>query len=194
MRAFPAYLSATTVFVVACGGSSGTKPPGDSGTTVCANLACLRTGADLLISCAVEGQCVEQRATTLSGDSTICFDNGARILATEDITTTSTGMTTSLIYKVKKNDALCYTQTFTNIQSYGDGGISFWADALLEDAAGNAVVAARFDVNDVATVTCPGMDPTLYSDGCGYPDAAVRSPYVVLGSSPPTCTDGTCSF
>jgi len=45
-------------------------------------------------------------------------------------------------------------------------------------------VAARFDVNDVATVTCPGMDPTLYSDGCGYPDTAVRSPYVVLGSSP----------
>ena len=46
-------------------------------------------------------------------------------------------------------------------------------------------MAARFDVNDVATVTCPGMDPTLYSDGCGYPDTAVRSPYVVLGSSPP---------
>ena len=53
MRAFPAYLSATTVFVVACGGSSGTKPAGDSGTTVCANLACLCTGADLIISCAV---------------------------------------------------------------------------------------------------------------------------------------------
>ena len=89
MRAFPAYLSATTVFMVACNGSSGTKPASDSCTTVCANLACLRTGADLIISCAVEGQCVEQRATTLSGDTTVCFDNGARIQTTEDITTTT---------------------------------------------------------------------------------------------------------
>ena len=66
-------------------------------------------------------------------------------------------------------------------------------DFTLQDATGKTLVTSHEDINDVATVTCPGGEPTVFADSCG-PSLAVNGVYATLGTSPPTCTAGTCSF
>jgi hypothetical protein len=95
---------------------------------------------------------------------------------------------------VKKNDALCYTRTMASGSSFTDGGMVSGIDFALQDAAGKTLATAHQDDNNVATVTCPGGEPTVFTGTCGYPSLAVNGAYATLGTSPPTCTAGTCSF
>jgi hypothetical protein len=183
MRALAVYLGTTVLLIGACGG-------GSSGGT-CDNLACLRTGNDLMLGCATSATCVVEQAST--GGGTMCFDNGVKIQASIDIATSGTQSAMTYTYRVKKNESLCYTQSIASIQSWGDGGLAYRMDTTMTDGAGTTVMTASSDQNNVATVTCPGKKPTAYTESCGYPDVT-RSPYVSLGSAPPTCTAGTCSF
>lgn len=97
-------------------------------------------------------------------------------------------------YKVKKNDALCYTRTIISGSTLTDAGLVYGIDTTLQDGAGVTLETAHLDSNNIATVTCPGGEPTVFTDSCGYSSLAVDGAYATLGSSPPTCTAGTCSF
>jgi len=192
------------LLMVACGGGSNSSPrkdasnptPGaDAATSACANLACLQQVEDLMFGCAGGGTCVEQQdSTALPITTNECFDNGVRILATEMISSAVTSSSTTLAYKVKKGDALCFTRTFVSSQSYTDGGLVSGIDITLEDASGTTLVTASEDSNNVVTVTCPGGQPTVFVDSCGYDSSAANGAYVTLGATPPTCTQGSCSF
>lgn len=185
MRELVRYLGMSLLLVLACGG--------DSSTNACANLACLQKGADLMFNCAASGACVAQKdLTAVPTTSSQCFDNGVKILATQEMTSGSTGYRSTMTYRVKKGDALCYTRTFVSSTSLTDSAHPM--DITLQDASGATLVTTSMDANNVATVTCPGGEPTVFADTCGYPSLAVNGAYAVQGTSAPTCTDGACSF
>jgi hypothetical protein len=206
MRELVRYLGMSLLLVLACGGNSNFNPSrrtdggnptprADGSTNACANLACLQKVADLMFSCAANGACVAQKdLTAVPTTSTQCFDNGVKILATEEIASGSTGYRSTITFKVEKGDALCYTRTFVNGESFTDGGPIYANDITLQDASGATLVTASLDANNVATVTCPGGEPTVFADTCGYPSLAVNGAYAIQGTSAPTCTDGACSF
>lgn len=199
-------LGMAAVLLAACGGSSrttagpgldgsSTTPGADASTGTCANLACLKQAGDLMLGCAGGATCIlQQDLTTAPTTSSQCYDNGVKILATMQTTPGSTSYLMTYTYKVKKNDALCYTRTIVSGQSLIDGGLVYGIDTTLQDAAGETLVTAHLDENNVATVTCPGGEPTVFIDSCGYSSLAVNGAYATLGTSPPTCTTGTCSF
>jgi len=205
MRELVFRLGISAVLLAACGGSSKTTPgPGldgsntisgpDASTGACANLACLKQVGDLMLGCAGGGTCIlQQDLTATPTSSSQCYDNGVKILATVQVASGSTSYQTRT-YNVKKNDALCYTRTLASGSSLTDGGLVYGIDATLQDAAGKTLATAHLDENNVATVTCPGGDPTVFTASCGYPSLAVNGAYATLGTSPPTCTAGTCSF
>jgi hypothetical protein len=206
MRELVFRLGMAAVLLAACDGSSKTTPgpghdgsstiPGpDASTGACANLACLKQAEDLMFGCAGSATCILQEdltATPTSGSQ--CYDNGVKILATLQTTPGSTSYQMTYTYKVKKNDALCYTRTIVSGSLLTDGGLVYGIDTTLQDAAGETLETAHLDENNVATVTCPGGAPTVFTDSCGYSTLAVDGAYATLGSSPPTCTVGTCSF
>ena len=192
MRELVLRLGMAAVLLAAC---DGTKPGSDASTGTCANLACLKQAGNLMLGCAGGGTCILQQALTATPPSTSeCYDNGVKILATMQMTLGSTGSQSTTTYQVKKNDALCFTRTYASSYSLGDGGTVYALDFALQDAAGATLVTASQDVNDVVTVTCPGREPTVFTDSCGYSSMAANGMYVTLGSTPPTCTAGTCSF
>ena len=206
MRELVLGLGMAAVLLAACDGSSRTTPgpaldgssttPGsDASTGACANLACLKQAEDLMFGCAGGGACIlQQDLTTTPTSSSQCYDNGVKILATLQTNLGSTGSQMTYTYKVKKNDALCFTRTFVSGSAITDGGLVYGSDNTLQDAAGKTLVTAHLDANNVATVTCPGGEPTVFTESCGYSSLAVNGAYVTLGTSPPTCTAGTCSF
>ena len=192
MRELVLRLGMAAVLLAAC---DGTKPGSDASTGTCANLACLKQAGNLMLGCAGGGTCILQQALTATPPSTSeCYDNGVKILATMQTTSASTSYQMTDRYEVKKNDALCYTRTVVSGNSFTDGGLVYALDFTLQDAAGKTLVTSSVDDKNVATVTCPGGEPTVYTDSCGYPSLAVNGAYATLGSSPPTCTAGTCSF
>jgi hypothetical protein len=74
-------------------------------------------------------------------------------------------------------------------------GLSTWMDTTLVDASGTTIATARLDGNEVTTVTCPGKEPTVYASSCGYSQTAAQAtPFVTLGTAPPACTAGTCTY
>lgn len=206
MRKLVLRLGISAVLLAACGGSSRTTPgpgldgsstePGpDASTGTCASLACLKQVGDLMLGCAGGGTCIlQQDLTATPTSSSQCYDNGVKILATMQTTSGSTSYQMTYTYKVKKNDVLCYTRTFVSGSSFTDGGLASGIDFTLQDAAGKTLVTAHQDDNNVATVTCPGGEPTVFTNSCGYPSLAVNGAYATQGNSPPTCTAGTCSF
>jgi hypothetical protein len=148
-----------------------------------------------MFGCAASGACVVQKdSTAVPVTSSQCFDNGVRILATEETSLGSTSSRTTLTYKVKNGDALCFTRTFVSGSAYTDGGLVYGIDSTLQDASGTTLVNGHTDVNNVVTVTCPGGQPTVFADSCGYSSLAANGAYLTLGTSPPVCTDGACSF
>ena len=204
MRELVLRLGMAAVLLAACDGSSkktpgpgldgsSTLPGADASASTCANLACLKQAGELMVSCGGSAPCVVQQDST-AATSSQCYANGVKILATMQMTLGSTGSQSTTTYQVKKNDALCFTRTYTSSYSLGDGGTVYALDFALQDAAGATLVTASQDVNDVVTVTCPGREPTVFTDSCGYSSIAANGMYVTLGSTPPTCTAGTCSF
>ena len=178
------YLVIALLLLAGCGGSGGASG-------ACANLACLRAVDTLMIGCAAAGACVRQESATATPlTSTACFDNGVKILQTVEVTPAS--FTSSNTVKVQKNGALCYTRTFVDT-SGGDAGPGITIDITTQDPAGTTLVTTRIDANDVATVTCPGLPPTVVMDSCGVSTLAVRGAFVEQ-SVPATCADGTCTF
>jgi hypothetical protein len=195
MRNLAGYLGLSVVLVAACHGGSSAKRAGDGGASSCDNLACLRTGLDIMMRCAGGDTCVVQQGTTAAEAGAICFDNGVKIRAAAESAMAATGFSMTYSYEVKKNDALCYTRTFVSSQSHDDGGLSTRMDTTLEDASGTTIATARIDNNDVITVTCPGQEPTVYTTSCGYSQTAAQAtPFVTLGTAPPTCTAGSCTY
>ena len=180
------YLAIALLLPAGCGGSGGASG-------ACPNLACLQAVEALMVGCAAAGACVRQEsATTTPLTSTACFDNGVKIMQTTDATLGTASFTSSNTAKVEKNGTLCYTRTFVNT-SGGDAGPGITIDITTQDAAGTTLMTTRIDANDVATVTCPGLPPTVVVDSCGASTLAVRGAFVEQ-SVPATCTDGPCSF
>ena len=204
MRELVLRLGMAAVLLAGCDGKSrATSGPGldgssnwpgaDASTDTCANLACLKQAEDLMLGCGAGGTCILQEDSTgAPATSTQCYDNGVKILATVQMAPGAIGLT--YVYKVEKNDALCYTRTLASNLSLSDGGVAGGIDSSLQDAAGTTLVTAHLDNNNIATVTCPGGGPTVFADTCGYSSLAINGAYATLGISPPTCTAGTCSF
>jgi hypothetical protein len=199
-------LGIAILWLASCGGGTAARPDAardsgntattpDGGAPACANLACLKQGSDLMFGCGGGGSCVlEQDATAPSASGNQCYDNGVKIQASAAATPGSTTSGLTYTYKVKKGDALCYTRTLASGYTPMDGGLVYGMDSTLQDAAGATVVTAHADANDVWTVTCPGKAPAVFVDSCGYDSLAVNGMYVTLGATPPSCTQGSCSF
>ena len=174
---------------------SSTLPGADASASTCAKLACLKQATDLMLGCAGSATCIlQQDLTTAPTTGSQCYDNGVKILATGQTTPGSTSYLMTYTYQVKKNDALCFTRTIVSGSTLTDAGLVYAMDTTLQDGAGVTLETAHLDGNNVATVTCPGGEPTVFADACGYSSLAVDGAYATLGSSPPTCTAGTCSF
>jgi len=176
------YLAIGLLVAGGCGSGSG-------GPAACADLTCLQAVQNLMVSCEAAGACVRSTSSTQTTDSTTCFDNGVKIQQTEQVTVMAPIVTSTITGRVEKNGALCYTRTF--VSTSGNNTTS--TDVSTQDASGTTLVTAHIDASNVATVTCPGHPPTVYSDSCGS-SFAVRGAFVEQAPIPASCADGTCTF
>jgi hypothetical protein len=206
MRKRARYLAIALLLVTACGGGSSKPSPsggagGSSGSggaggagDPCANLACLQHVQDLMLGCEASGACVSQAGSSELLVTASCYDNGLKILSTQVGSQTSTVFTDHQTYQVKNGGGLCYTRTFDLVVG-GDGGTGYSNDSTMQDASGTLLVTTHMDVNNVTTVTCPGGQPTVFTDGsCGIMALTVSSTYLLDSTTQSTCTDGTCTF
>jgi hypothetical protein len=137
-----------------------------------------------MLGCQATASCVSQIGA--SGKAA-CYDNGVKILVTQTVSSTSNEQTV----QVKNGATLCYTRTFDLPPS----GASTSYDITTKDASGTVLETTHVDADGTITVTCPGGQPTVYTDGtCGTTSLIVTGSYVSTSTTLPDCTDGTCTF
>ncbi len=175
-----------------CGGSSGrtdsgvdasTVSPRTDGSTViptaaCDSLACVGPMDDLWATCLVDGTCTKQ---TTSSATTSCFGNGVKV----QTTTGATGTTVT----AKKGDAICYTKAFASASASG-GTPASSTTVTVQNGSGATVATLSID-GSILSVTCPGGTPTQVDDSCVNDFASF---YYSHSTTPPTCTEGACTF
>ena len=177
------------------GGGGGGGGGGVSGE--CANVACLQQVEDLLIGCAGDGTCVDHSDVPgIPGTLTKCYENGVKILETFDTSQNSTSYTLSEMFKVEKDGSLCYTRSSVSVTMDVDAGTGarFTSDGTMQDASGTTIATIHIDTDGVATVTCPGGQPTVFSTSCGFPAFVIGSPVVVKATAATVCDNGACTF
>jgi hypothetical protein len=134
---------------------------------------------DLWAACLVNGTCAKQ---TTSTTTTSCFGNGVKVQTTSG--TTGTTVT------AKKGDTVCYTKTFASGST--SGGTYPWSSTItVQNGSGATVATMSVDSSGIPSVTCPGGTPTQVDDSCL---TDFSSFYYYQGTTPPTCTEGTCMF
>jgi hypothetical protein len=182
------------------GGAGGTGGAAGSGGGVpgeCANIACLQQVEDLLVGCAGDGTCVDHADVPgIPGTLTKCYENGVKVLETFDTSQNSTSHTLSNTFKVEKDGSLCYTRSSVSVTMDVDAGTGakFTSDGTMQDASGTTIATIHIDTDGVATVTCPGGQPTVVSASCGFPALVISSPVVVKSTAATVCDNGTCTF
>jgi hypothetical protein len=144
---------------------------------------------DLMVACR-GGGCIAQPDPTALVNAT-CFANGVKIMASYETSTGPTERTATSTYRLKKDEAACYTRI--QLEHDMPGGEFVREDVTTQDGAGTTLVTAVVDPSGAITVTCPGRPPTEWIASCGWMSFFATGPYIVE-SDLPNCADQTCTY
>lgn len=182
------------------GGGAGGNGGGGTGGAVsgeCANVACLQQVEDLMVGCAGDGACISHSDVPgVPGTTTKCYDNGVKVLQMIDTAQNSSSFSLNTTFKVEKDGSLCYTRSSVSVTMDPDAGTAakYTSDQTMQDASGTTVVMIHTDVDGVATVTCPGGQPSQVPASCGFPTLVLGGGPAVKSTAATTCDSGTCTF
>ncbi len=174
--------AAALVFLIGCGGGSGTGLDGGQANSIC-SIACLATLANLVNACPASGTCTQQLVGTTSEN--VCYSNGVKMTAA--VTSTSSGAM-SMSVSVKKNTTPCYSLAMS---------VTATEDVTMTFKSTSGATVATFAVTSAGDtiITCPGKTPTTLDSTIQATCATeLSSANTASGSGTSDCTDGICSY